>query len=151
MPSLLACGKSRSGSEPGARFADSRDDALLKALQLVFAQGAIGSLKCGAEKKRVVFEAEARIVKDLAYVPLDELGDVQCGERLIDCLPRNALIEDEREVTAHGLEPGDVASAGLAQRQLVEAVEVDFADVDSFFELARRSLPRMQLAEPADG
>ena len=55
-------------------------------------------------------------------------------------LPRDVLIEDEREVPAHGLEAGDVARDRLAKRELVEAIEIEFAEEHGVLEFAGRWL-----------
>ena len=65
--------------------------------------------------------------------------------------PCYALVQNQRKVAAHRLEAGDLPRDGLAQRQLVEAVEIELADEYRLLELAGRGLARMQLAKPADG
>src|SRR5262249_52435806 len=63
----------------------------------------------------------------------------------------NGVVQNKREIAAYGLEARDFTCRRLAQRQLVETVDVDFAYQDCcVFEFTRGSDVWMQLAEPAD-
>ncbi len=122
--------KRRSHSEARTRFANCLDDLRLIALQLFFAQGAVGGLEGDAEQQRILVRGALGVAEDLAGTPVDELGQMQSVERLVDPFPRDALIENKGEVAADGLEARELTRGGLAQRQLVEAVDVDFAEQD---------------------
>src|SRR6478736_5001442 len=97
-------------------------DERLVALQFLFAKGAVGRLEGRADEQRVFPRVMAGVAEDFARAPVDEFGDLKGGERVIDRLPRYVLIKDEREVAAHGLEPGDFTRDRLTKREFVKAI-----------------------------
>src|ERR1700739_547180 len=128
--------RQESGSEARTGLADGLDYARLERLEFLLAQGAVMSLKSGADEQRIIVCAEPCIAKNFACAPLHKLGNLQRRERLINCFPRDTLIQNQRKIAAHGLKAGDVTRGRLEQGQPVEPVEIELADEDGIFELA---------------
>src|ERR1700737_809235 len=123
----------------------------MKSLQFLLAQGATARLEGDAEQERIFVFTEFGIAENFARPPINQFRDLQGRNSLIDALPWDAVVEDKREVAANRLEARDFPRHRSAQRQLVEAIKIDLAEQDSFFQFPRGRLARVKLSEPAHG
>src|SRR6185312_2008630 len=76
-----------------------------------------------------------------------QLGEIQVANGVFNSGVDGGVRKQEREVATHGLVAGKLAGDGLAQRLAIEAVKIDFADIDRLLELAALGFGGMQLAE----
>src|ERR1700752_2395184 len=101
----LACGANEMnqigerplGAQASPGSVNGFDHLSLKAFELLPAQCAVGGLEGGAKKERVLARTKALIAKDFAGTPLDQLRDLQRGDCMLNCFPRDAFVKNERE------------------------------------------------------
>ncbi len=68
--------------------------------------------------------------ENLSRSVADELGEAQVAKRLGDRLPAHGFGKDERKIALDRLKARELPRDRLAQRQTVETVEINFADIN---------------------
>ena len=136
---------------PTQRFERS-NHSLRITLQFFFAQCALQCLKGDADKNGVMSrEARLALARKISR-GAKRVSSAMCRlSRLRQSIASAPFGEDEREVALDRLIARELRRNGLTQRQAIETVEIDFADVDSLPELALLRLGGIELAEPGDG
>src|SRR5208337_1205663 len=99
----------------------------LEVLELLLAQRAVNGLKRSAQQQRVLARTQLCVVEDLPCPPLHQFGNPQSCQRLVDLFPADATIQNQRKIAPHRLKARNLLRDGLAQRQLVEPVQVELA------------------------
>ena len=115
--------------QPRACLANSLHHLRLEALQLLFAQRPVRRLEGRAHQQRVLAARPACASRNTSRTRHSTSSGIRSPAiaRSI-CLPRNALVQNQGKIAPHRLEARNLPRRRLAQRQLVEPVQIKLAD-----------------------